>query len=276
MDCERFLNECPSPVFVIKPIYKDNRMYDFTYEYVNDAFSRFLGISKEKLLNNNYLSLFEYVERFWLNLFDKTIKEKKPSLIQSSSTVIEKNMVVQTFPYGDECCACIVVSYESLYIDSGYNEEFFIRANFDSLTGCANRYMLDEEINTTDEDIPLGVIYFDLNDLKGVNDKYGHDAGDNYIKSFVKSIVEVVQTTVYRIGGDEFIVIVKDSFDTFSSIIFSLRDLMRKTSMASFGAKYYPNGTNLKNAISECDKLMYLYKADYFNRKSKDTDSKRH
>jgi len=128
--------------------------------------------------------------------------------------------------------------------------------------------MLEEKIASNNEETPLGVIYFDLNDLKGVNDKYGHEAGDNYIRSFVKTIKELVGDMLYRIGGDEFVAIYPGTEAEFLILVDSLKDFMKKTYLASFGAKYYPNGVNLKNAISECDKLMYKYKQQYFTKNS--------
>lgn len=104
--------------------------------------------------------------------------------------------------------------------------------------------------------------------MKGVNDKYGHEAGDNYIRSFVKTIKELVGDMLYRIGGDEFVAIYPGTESEFLILVDSLKDFMKKTSLASFGAKYYPNGVNLKNAISECDKLMYTYKQQYFTKNS--------
>lgn len=56
MEYEKILNNCPSPIFVIKPIIKKGHFNDFTYQYVNEAFASFLGISKEKLIGSNFLS----------------------------------------------------------------------------------------------------------------------------------------------------------------------------------------------------------------------------
>lgn len=266
MKYEEILNNCPSPIFVIKPIMKNDHFNDFNYIYVNDAFANFLGIAKDKLIGHNYLSFFDYTEKIWMDLFAKTIKDGKSHLVQSVSTVIEKNLLIQSYPISDGCCACIIISFESNAAGGNLNEELFKRANYDALTGCANRYMLEEKIASNNENTELGVIFLDLNDLKGVNDKYGHEAGDNYIKSFVTTLSEMVKDSIYRVGGDEFIVIFEGNENEFNCLIDSLKDLMRKTNLASFGAKYYKNGTNLKNAILECDTLMYKYKQLYFKK----------
>ena len=50
----------------------------------------------------------------------------------------------------------------------------------------------------------------DLNNLKGINDNYGHECGDSYIKASCKLICEVFRhSPVYRVGGDEFIAVLE-------------------------------------------------------------------
>ena len=58
---------------------------------------------------------------------------------------------------------------------------------------------------------PFGIIVFDLNDLKLVNDTYGHEAGDLYIIAATKLIAQIFQhSEIYRIGGDEFIALLEN------------------------------------------------------------------
>ena len=81
----------------------------------------------------------------------------------------------------------------------------------DSLTGVKNKRAFTEAKKEIDEAVncgliqEFGVIVFDLNGLKTINDIKGHDAGDEYIREGSKVICEVFQhSPVYRIGGDEF------------------------------------------------------------------------
>ncbi|MBQ2184245.1 MAG: GGDEF domain-containing protein, partial [Lachnospiraceae bacterium] len=58
----------------------------------------------------------------------------------------------------------------------------------------------------------FSVVMFDLNDLKKINDEYGHGVGDIYIKNSSVLICNTFKhSPVYRIGGDEFVAIVKNS-----------------------------------------------------------------
>ena len=57
----------------------------------------------------------------------------------------------------------------------------------------------------------FAVVMVDLNKLKHVNDEYGHEAGDNYIKGCCRMVCDVFRySPVFRIGGDEFVVLLKD------------------------------------------------------------------
>jgi diguanylate cyclase (GGDEF)-like protein len=81
----------------------------------------------------------------------------------------------------------------------------------DSLTGVKSSHAYVEMIKKVDQRIAageireFGVVVFDLNGLKTVNDTKGHDAGDQYIQGACRMICEQFKhSPVFRIGGDEF------------------------------------------------------------------------
>lgn len=85
----------------------------------------------------------------------------------------------------------------------------------DGLTGLANRtaYLeqLDEIQNETKSSIQLGIVYLDVNNLKDVNEKQGHEMGDELIKIAANIIEDSFghYGKCYRIGGDEFCVLIR-------------------------------------------------------------------
>ncbi len=93
-------------------------------------------------------------------------------------------------------------------------EKYKKNAGTDALTGLGNRYSYEAKVNEISmlsvfpDD--LYIIMMDLNGLKGVNDNFGHDAGDEFIKAAGNCIVAAFESAgkVYRIGGDEFMAIV--------------------------------------------------------------------
>lgn len=95
-------------------------------------------------------------------------------------------------------------------------EEMSALANADALTGVRNKRAYESEEAKLNADISagmninFGIAMIDLNDLKVINDNYGHDAGDEALKIICRLICDTFKhSPVYRVGGDEFVVILK-------------------------------------------------------------------
>ena len=89
-------------------------------------------------------------------------------------------------------------------------------AYIDALTGVKNKHAFVEVENKYDNLIrekkinEFSLLVFDLNDLKLVNDTLGHEAGDKYLVNSCELIKEYFpNTTIYRYGGDEFVIILE-------------------------------------------------------------------
>jgi diguanylate cyclase (GGDEF)-like protein/PAS domain S-box-containing protein len=94
--------------------------------------------------------------------------------------------------------------------------ELLRRANHDGLTGLPNRSFFNAELRQAIKRAPrhgeLAVMYFDIDRFKQVNDTFGHDAGDEVIRTFAHRVRATVRDSdfVARLGGDEFVLIVED------------------------------------------------------------------
>ena len=92
------------------------------------------------------------------------------------------------------------------------------KAYVDALTGVRNKgaytNFIDDmqaRIDAGEEKPEFAIGMFDCDDLKTVNDLYGHDKGDLYLKTASRMICKVFQhSPVFRIGGDEFVVILRN------------------------------------------------------------------
>lgn len=84
----------------------------------------------------------------------------------------------------------------------------------DGLTGLYNKNYFLKEMNSlnTEMNIPVGIILCDLDNLKFTNDSFGHSKGDTLIKNASEILQSVFEKehVISRIGGDEFVVIVKN------------------------------------------------------------------
>mgnify|MGYP001218806882 CR=1 FL=1 len=137
----------------------------------------------------------------------------------------------------------------------------------DAMTGARSRHFLKQwRESLSENDYPISVIMCDCDNLKIVNDTYGHDIGDQYLKTFADCILENLSTgrECVRFGGDEFLILCKnmtgDSAKTLADTIRSdagkkvVRD---KPVRASFGCCTIMENFDLDKAILLADHAMY-------------------
>jgi diguanylate cyclase (GGDEF)-like protein len=131
----------------------------------------------------------------------------------------------------------------------------------DTLTGLLNRQSYYHSIKKYGDSI-FAVISIDMNELKWINDTMGHGAGDRAIKKVADCLKKCasVGDKVYRIGGDEFIVLChKKSPENPSAIVDNMRLAVTESGYScAFGLSY---GKKVEELLKEADKLMYEDKA---------------
>ena len=80
----------------------------------------------------------------------------------------------------------------------------------DSMTNVGNKTAFTRSISALRDTDEYGIVLMDVNNLKKINDTYGHEAGDAYIKGCCQVLCDTfAHSPVFRIGGDEFAVILK-------------------------------------------------------------------
>ncbi|MGC8955133.1 MAG: GGDEF domain-containing protein [Fervidobacterium sp.] len=137
----------------------------------------------------------------------------------------------------------------------------YMKSITDPLTGAFNRGALSE-INLSHND---ALVYIDMNKFKQINDKYGHKVGDEILKILVNTIRSTIRKSdlIIRMGGDEFLVILKEcSVEKAREIIENARQGFNKSHELrpdfSYGVVAYLS--DLQNSLHEVDKLMYKMK----------------
>ncbi|MCB2295603.1 diguanylate cyclase [Clostridium algoriphilum] len=85
---------------------------------------------------------------------------------------------------------------------------------YDALTELSNRKKLLEDVNIllNNKTEKFAILFMDLDKFKSANDNYGHQAGDYILKTVAVRLKSIIRSTdeVYRIGGDEFIIILRN------------------------------------------------------------------
>lgn len=145
-----------------------------------------------------------------------------------------------------------------------YLKNFYIK---DNLTGCFNRYALNDDFLKYKHGNHRGSIAFiDLNNLKKVNDTLGHDIGDEFIKNFATAATNLLDSndTLYRWGGDEFIVLSTLSSGALKNKLEEIRRhciSVEWTPNFCYGISSWPiDGQTLDDLLKIADNRMYEFK----------------
>ncbi|MBR5479475.1 MAG: diguanylate cyclase [Clostridia bacterium] len=147
-----------------------------------------------------------------------------------------------------------------------------IAATTDSLTGVLNRVVYKRDILTFDAERAedFSCIYFDVNELHLINNKYGHAAGDEMLIYVANTLKDVFfGHSIYRMGGDEFLVFtknvpqekVKTKIENFG------QQLKPRGYHVAIGMSYRTQNTNCEEMVREAEVRMYEAKAQYYQNK---------
>lgn len=152
-------------------------------------------------------------------------------------------------------------------------EEIVYLSYHDQLTGLYNRRFFEEELNRVNEEnkLPLSIIMVDVNGLKLMNDVFGHEKGDELLKRSAE-IIQIgcrKSDIVTRYGGDEFVIILKETTKEESKeIIKSIKALISKEYIngvrISLSLGYYTKSVasqDIKKILKNAEDDMYKNKA---------------
>lgn len=160
------------------------------------------------------------------------------------------------------CEICAVINY--IFILS-------VNSSRDVLTNVYDRRTYYEDISKFERDIN-GVIQIDMNGLKFLNDTYGHDAGDralNAVANIFSSSVRKNCMYVYRLSGDEFIILMIDGKKEY--LTDSVNEIRKKVAETDYSAAlgYYfidkNSSISVKEAIRKAEELMYIDKNKFYS-----------
>ncbi|MFQ5516828.1 MAG: putative bifunctional diguanylate cyclase/phosphodiesterase, partial [Acidimicrobiia bacterium] len=150
------------------------------------------------------------------------------------------------------------------------------RATHDTLTGVANRSLLQERVAEAAAESPPGdtaMLYLDLDDFKGVNDTLGHPAGDELLVGVAERIRSCCRPddTIARMGGDEFAILLVglNSPDDATRVADRIGEALNRpflisgrqvSTHASIGAAFLGDGQDPAELIRHADQAMYAAK----------------
>lgn len=158
------------------------------------------------------------------------------------------------------------------------------QAHYDELTGISNRRhflkLLEKEISRSHrQTIPLSLAFFDIDKFKQVNDTYGHNLGDEVLKSVAKVISSNLrcEDIFGRLGGEEFCIFLPgQDIETAKNIVeryrLAIEDVTHDSDMgefnvtASFGISELTKQDSVNSLMERADQLLYRAKKNGRNR----------
>lgn len=258
--------------------------------YASPSYRIFLGYENVDLQGQFYSDIVDEESKmawqtFLNNYSGQTDTQFELLLKAKDGTPVwtEGNVTVVHDPEREKVSQIMMVSREITHRKERENDLLYL-AYHDTLTQLPNRRYLLKEFpkllaEAQNANNCLAMLYIDGDDFKDVNDKYGHDTGDDFIQKFGQVLINSVRShdLVIRIGGDEFIVILtgltkenEKRKAQMMHIIQRIRDELKKgwiiennyfAPTASIGVAYYPDhGKNLDELLDLADQALYKAK----------------
>ena len=161
------------------------------------------------------------------------------------------------------CEICAMVNY--IFIMT-------INSSRDPLTNLYDRRTYLEDLSRY-QDIVNGVIMIDMNELKFVNDNYGHQTGDEALISLAKVFESSIDQSImcaYRVSGDEFTILMfQGKIEQLDEVATKIREKMREGQYtAAIGTCFIDkksNETTFQEALRKAEELMYIDKNKYYD-----------
>ncbi|GAA1907301.1 MAG: diguanylate cyclase [Williamsia herbipolensis] len=168
----------------------------------------------------------------------------------------------------------VISSFADVTADREAEARLRYQARHDSLTGLPNRQHVVEElaeaVRDPARDCDLGVLYLDLDALKAVNDTLGHSVGDDLLTRVSARLASVIPSggVLGRVGGDEFVAVLRGSADDVEDVARALHGALRGTIglegravriTASIGAVAVPvdDHRSIDDVLRDADYAMY-------------------
>lgn len=259
------------------------------YKVVNPAWCEFMGYTAEEAMSLNVKDLTDESDYLCSDDNLKTIVERKTSSVHKTRRYLRKdgsafwaNIHVSALVNDKNEVVGVIgmivnidkqVKSEKRLLE--LNQTLSKLARHDELTGLYNRRAMDEIINRDYKrarryNLGFGVAIADVDDFKKINDTYGHDCGDEVLKSLAHTFLDSIRDTdaVGRWGGEEFIFVFSDTSlegavivaericQTLSAQPYKCGNLEFRLTI-TIGLSHHHGQSSLEDMIKEADNALY-------------------
>jgi len=269
---------------------KDGKKYRLTYYAMENGMSMILSAPTSEIgRENNQMVKNVMISVVWMVIIciagayvaSQSVIGSLKDLTRAAKEMANGNLKIK-LPTGSQDEVGILADSMQQMADclSVYMDRINELAYTDPLTGVKSKVAYAEEVSRIEKSIEEGVaqfglVFFDLNNLKTMNDTYGHEAGDRYIKGACRLICTTYKhSPVYRIGGDEFVAILRGAdllngsklmkrfYDRMAIINRDAEEPSEKVSVAAGMAVFKEDqDTDFQSVFKRADGNMYTNKS---------------
>ena len=253
---------------------------DTTFKFisVNNSYCKYTGETREQALAS-YLTFHQYPGAFTEEV-KKSLQQKgnwfgEVESRRAAGEKYEMELNVDAITDEDGKISHYVGVFSDITSRKGTEKELLKLSNTDPLTELPNRsFFQASHSNIVRKDTQHALICLDMDNFKKINDSLGHQTGDILIKQIAKRLQKMAGTkaTCYRLGGDEFSILIDNSTDIHHITHFAqtILDNMARPFIinkqefvlgASLGIAFYPeDGSNPQELLKNADTAMYFAK----------------
>lgn len=184
------------------------------FEYASPSYQRQLGLVVDELIGRQVVDFVadddrELVRSALVRMGDESkveyrVRDASGALVWVETAVRHPSKSVTGRVFGTVLSSRVVDERKRL------EEELRHRALHDPLTGLANRSLVTERLDRLlADDMHVGVLFCDVDKFKSVNDRLGHEAGDELLQHVTERLLQCIRPRdlLARFGGDEFVVV---------------------------------------------------------------------
>ena len=248
-----------------------------TFLFANPAAHEIFGVPEGQLIGRN---LREFTDSINLDIMTSQTQLHRTGVKNSYEVNIfrrdgqRRSLRVMATPWFDDQGKYVATFgvFQDITEQKQYEEQIKFLSFHDKLTGLYNRAYFDEECKRldTERQLPLSCIMGDINNLKTINDAFGHDMGDSYLCMIADILRESCrkEDIIARWGGDEFIILLpRTSPETAIEICERIRQLCSEcvrypipVSIALGTATKINISDDFKTLLREAEDRMYRNK----------------
>jgi len=263
------LDESSDPIFTFYP--------DGQYRYVNRAFADGVGRKLDEIIGKKIWDVFpkdeadkRYAAVKWVfeNGITKVIEVRVPRPDGDTYYLTTVKPILNT----QNAVISVICISKEITERKRMEQELQHLSTHDILTGLYNRNFFEVEIARiqTSRLFPVSIVVADVDNLKIVNDHFGHSAGDELIRKIVHLLRKSFRSEdiVARIGGDEFAILLPEMDEIATqALVDRLHANLAKLNLGdplinlSIGMAVGEEGSNLSDVMRLADDRMYQEKA---------------